>query len=148
MLSLIFLLLLSFFPHCLSQRLFFRSCMLLMLLTFSSRILFLNFFQSIAMSFRRFWTIKLIIIGSNHAIVDFPVFICFSANIPFRIFIAGDQIHRPGIQPLINLSDLPIQFRKHFLIFQSFPIRRIGDQKTIFFRMTEFCHFPLLKICL
>ena len=44
------------------------------------------------------------------------------------------------------LSDLPVKCRKFCFFFQTLSIRRIGDDKTILFRMMQFANRSLLEM--
>ena len=78
---------------------------------------------------------KLIEIGFQHAVIDLSVLIRLAPNAFFRILIGCDQVHRPGVQSGKPLSDFPVENRKILLLFNSLSLRRIGNNKAVFFGM-------------
>ena len=76
---------------------------------------------------------KLIIVCLYHFRYKFSCFCPLFSNIFLRLFISGYQVHGPGIKRFVPLSNLPVQGRKILLVFQTLPIRRVRDDKSVFF---------------
>src|SRR5699024_9255154 len=94
----------------------------------------------------RLWPQKLIVIGFQHSVIYFAVFVRFSSNVPLRILIGSDQIHGPLVQMSETLADLLIEPGKFRLFLQTLSIGRVGDHEAIGLRMAEILHGTLLEV--
>ena len=112
----------------------------------ASSISFSNLRSPLSGAGRRLGAGELIKIGFHHSIINFPVLRRFASKVPLHILIGGDHISRPGIQGRKLLAEGPVQLRKILLFLQPFSIGRIGDNKSVFFRMAQLAHRPPLKM--